>query len=135
MTNEQQEAIRSLRQHGKSYDAIAENLALKKGAVRAFCKKSRLDGRRAGVKVETPDQRFCLLCGKRVKSTNKNGYAQRAIFTIGAQEILAQHTSTNANRLNSGVKYCRSCLLSEVRIISSDAAYFRSNRFQASSQG
>lgn len=70
MTNEQRERIAAMRQDGFGYTTIAKAVGLTKDSIKAFCRAHDL----AGVKAQsnariTPDQSFCLCCGKPLRQT------------------------------------------------------------------
>ena len=65
MKNEQKDRITAMRQYGYGYTTIAKAVGLTKDNVKAYCRAHDL----AGVKAQsnariTPDQSFCLCCGK-----------------------------------------------------------------------
>ncbi len=65
MTNEQRERIVIMRQDGCGYTTIAKTVGLTKDSVKAYCRAHDLAGIKALSNARiTPDQGFCLQCGK-----------------------------------------------------------------------
>lgn len=70
MTTEQKERITCMRNEGYGYTAIAKAVGLGKDNVKAFCRVHHLGGVKAQSNARvTPDQDFCLTCGKTLIQT------------------------------------------------------------------
>ena len=64
MTNEQKAMIRKLRQQNNSYVSIAGVLGVSVSAVKGYCQRNGLSGKRANAESSPDDLSVCLGCGK-----------------------------------------------------------------------
>jgi endogenous inhibitor of DNA gyrase (YacG/DUF329 family) len=84
MTNEQKAMIRKLRQQNNSYVSIAGVLGVSVSAVKGYCQRNGLSGKRATA-VSTPDGlSACLGCGKPI--TQRDGIKRIKFCSPGCRQ-------------------------------------------------
>ena len=71
MTNEQKAMIRKLRQQNNSYVSIAGVLGVSVSAVKGYCQRNGLSGKRANADSSPDGLSACLGCGKPI--TQRDG--------------------------------------------------------------
>ena len=67
MTNEQKAMIRKLRQQNNSYVSIAGVLGVSVSAVKGYCQRNGLSGKRATAESTPDGLSACLGCGKPIR--------------------------------------------------------------------
>ncbi len=72
MTEKERDAIERMRQSGLSYQQIADNLSIRKEAVRSFCRTHGI-----APSEDTTDRPVCPVCGRPLKQPEEKGRRRR----------------------------------------------------------
>ena len=84
MTNEQKAMIRKLRQQNNSYVSIAGVLGVSVSAVKGYCQRNGLSGKRANAESSPDGLSACLCCGKPI--TQRDGIKRIKFCSPGCRQ-------------------------------------------------
>ena len=109
MTLEQKERIKKLRKENQSYGTIAEELRLSISAVKGFCQRNGLSGKRAGTEKASVEEypSVCLGCGNPI--VQHKGAKQRKFCSSACRQGWWNAHPEKVNRKAVYQFTCASC--------------------------
>lgn len=106
MTGNERAAIERMRRSGLSYQEIADNLAIRKEAVRSYCRNHDINPDMDAI----PDKAVCPVCGKLLKNTSRRGRRRRFCSDRCRMEWWKSHPSEKGHDIGRIRVYrCTGC--------------------------
>lgn len=106
MTGNERTAIERMRRSGLSYQEIADNLAIRKEAVRSYCRNHNINPDVDGMQ----DKDICPVCGKPLKKASGKGRRRRFCSDSCRMEWWKNHPSEKGHDIRRIRVYkCAGC--------------------------
>lgn len=106
MTENEKSAIERMRKKGLSYQKIADNLSIRKEAVRSFCRTRNI----APATGATASSSICPICGRQLKQPEGKGRRRRFCSDACRMKWWKNHPSEKGHDIaRIRVYRCRGC--------------------------